>query len=94
MRPPEDTMASLAPYLILVDPKNPRRSSAYHQEKNGDVRIACVDPQTLGNFIVTREQADRHSSELRAAGYLACIPVEDLAAAWPIPQPAPALATA
>ena len=87
-------MAPLAPYLILFDPENPRRSFAYHQEKSGDVRIACVDPQTLGNFIVTREQADRHSSELRAAGYLAYIPIEDLAAAWPIPQPAPALATA
>jgi len=70
------------PYLILLDPADPRRWCAYSQARDGvSVSVICVEPaglDTLGPW--PREVADRHARGLRAAGCLAYVPSQDLAA--------------
>ncbi len=69
------------PYLILLDPTDPRRSFAYCQARDGIlVSVMGVEPgglETLGPW--PRDIADQHARERRAAGYLAYIPSQDLA---------------
>ncbi len=75
-------MRSHEPYLILLDPGDPRRSFAYCQASDGIlVSVMCVEPaglETLDPW--PRDIADQHARERRAAGYLAYIPSQDLVA--------------
>jgi hypothetical protein len=70
------------PYLVLLDPADPAHSFAYRQAPDGvSVSVTCVEPAGLGTLGPwPREIADRHARQLRAAGYLAYVPSQDLAA--------------